>query len=149
MVASTYPGMAALLSQPAADPDILDKFTRVAATTANIEDNRARENARENIRKKLAMEAGREKQDSCDLQICFMNEIASDDEEEGEAVVTAAEAIVRANISQKAGQIIVPMAGRGGAPRSRPAPPPSREEAFHSQVWGHPATLTLHPALGC
>ena len=115
--------MAALITREdlGPDPDILSKFSAVAvARTACIEDNRARENARENIRKKLAMEAGREKQDSCDLQvaknssemnilielsqICFMNEIASDDELElGENVdaATTAEALLRANISQK------------------------------------------------
>ena len=113
--------MAALITREdlGPDPDILSKFSAVAvARTACIEDNRARENARENIRKKLAMEAGREKQDSCDLQvaksssqilielsqICFMNEIESDDELElGENVdaATTAEALLRANISQK------------------------------------------------
>ena len=64
--------MAALITREelGPDPDILSKFSAVAvARTACIEDNRARENARENIRKKLAMEAGREKQDSCDLQV--------------------------------------------------------------------------------
>ena len=117
--------MAALITRDelGPDPDILTKFSAVAvARTACIEDNRARENARENIRKKLAMEAGKEKQDSCDLQvaklssrilielsqICFMNEIASDDELElGENVdaATTAEALLRANISQK---VIIP-----------------------------------------
>lgn len=117
--------MAALITREelGPDPDILSKFSAVAvARTACIEDNRARENARENIRKKLAMEAGKEKQDSCDLQvaktssqiltelsqICFMNEIASDDELElGENVdaATTAEDLLRANISQK---VIIP-----------------------------------------
>jgi hypothetical protein len=127
------PAMAALLREEVgASPDILAKFSKVAAS---IEDNRTRENARENIRKKLAMEAGREKQDSCDLQICFMNEIASEDEnsETGDDC-TAGEAIVRANISHKAGQIIVPMEGRLPAGPA-PAPRPSRREEFQLQVW--------------
>ena len=67
--------MAALITREdlGPDPDILSKFSAVAvARTACIEDNRARENARENIRKKLAMEAGKEKQDSCDLQVVIM-----------------------------------------------------------------------------
>ena len=49
--------------------DIVEKFIKVAHGPESLENNRARENARENIRKKLAMEAGREKQDSCDLQV--------------------------------------------------------------------------------
>lgn len=49
--------------------DIVEKFIKVAHGPGALEDNRARENARENIRKKLAMEAGREKSDSCDLQV--------------------------------------------------------------------------------
>lgn len=49
--------------------DIVEKFIKVAHGPEALENNRARENARENIRKKLAMEAGREKQDSCDLQV--------------------------------------------------------------------------------
>merc|ERR1712037_683978 len=142
--------MAALITREdlGPDPDILSKFTAVAvARTACIEDNRARENARENIRKKLAMEAGKEKQDSCDLQICFMNEIASDDELElGENVdaATTAEALLRANISQKVGQIIVPMEGRKvkqakmpqeeDAEEQEEVKPPTREEAFQRQV---------------
>jgi len=142
--------MAALITREelGPDPDILSKFSAVAvARTACIEDNRARENARENIRKKLAMEAGKEKQDSCDLQICFMNEIASDDELElGENVdaATTAEALLRANISQKVGQIIVPMEGRKvkqakmpqeeDAEEQEEVKPPTREEAFQRQV---------------
>jgi len=145
--------MAALITREelGPDPDILSKFSAVAvARTACIEDNRARENARENIRKKLAMEAGREKQDSCDLQICFMNEIASDDELESENVdaATTAEALLRANISQKVGQIIVPMEGRrvkqaklvkkeeGDTEENEEEEvrPPTREEAFQKQV---------------
>jgi len=142
--------MAALITREelGPDPDILSKFSAVAvARTACIEDNRARENARENIRKKLAMEAGREKQDSCDLQICFMNEIASDDELESENVdaATTAEALLRANISQKVGQIIVPMEGRKvkqtkmteeeeDTEEQEEVKPPTREEAFHRQV---------------
>ena len=49
--------------------DIVEKFIKVAHGPEALGNNRARENARENIRKKLAMEAGREKQDSCDLQV--------------------------------------------------------------------------------
>merc|ERR1712130_134535 len=138
--------MAALITREdlGPDPDILSKFSAVAvARTACIEDNRARENARENIRKKLAMEAGREKQDSCDLQICFMNEIESDDELElGENVdaATTAEALLRANISQKVGQIIVPMEGRKVKAAEmteedeEEVKPPTREEDFQRQV---------------
>merc|ERR1711971_769514 len=60
--------------------DIVEKFIKVAHGPTSLENNRARENARENIRKKLALEAGREKMDGCDLQICFVNEFASDEE---------------------------------------------------------------------
>ena len=49
--------------------DIVEKFIKVAHGPDALENNRARENARENIRKKLAMEAGKEKTDSCDLQV--------------------------------------------------------------------------------
>ena len=49
--------------------DIVEKFIKVAHGADGIENNRARENARENIRKKLALEAGREKVDGCDLQV--------------------------------------------------------------------------------
>ena len=49
--------------------DIVEKFIKVAHGPDALENNRARENARENIRKKLAMEAGKEKMDSCDLQV--------------------------------------------------------------------------------
>ena len=49
--------------------DIVEKFIKVAHGPEALENNRARENARENIRKKLAMEAGREKSDGCDLQV--------------------------------------------------------------------------------
>ena len=87
------------------------------------------------------MEAGREKQDSCDLQICFMNDIASDDEssETVEEAEGLAEAIVRANISQKEGQIIVPMVGGqvvlgGQGGHHRPTDTPSKEELFRRQV---------------
>ena len=51
--------------------DIVEKFIKVAHGATALENNRARENARENIRKKLAMEAGREKVDTCDLQVNF------------------------------------------------------------------------------
>merc|ERR1711936_384697 len=139
--------MAALITREelGPDPDILSKFSAVAvARTACIEDNRARENARENIRKKLAMEAGREKVDTCDLQICFMNEIASDDELDSEPVEAAntAEALLRANISQKVGQIIVPMEGKVVKQRvplkeelvEEEVKPLTRQEAFQQQV---------------
>merc|ERR1712037_911498 len=145
LASSMVATMAALITRDelGPDPDILTKFSAVAvARTACIEDNRARENARENIRKKLAMEAGKEKQDSCDLQICFMNEIVSDDELElGENVdaATTAEALLRANISQKVGQIIVPMEGRKVkqakmTEEQEEVKPPTREEAFQRQV---------------
>ena len=49
--------------------DIVEKFIKVAHGAEALENNRARENARENIRKKLALEAGREKVDGCDLQV--------------------------------------------------------------------------------
>ena len=49
--------------------DIVEKFIKVAHGPEALENNRARENARENIRKKLALEAGREKMDGCDLQV--------------------------------------------------------------------------------
>ena len=49
--------------------DIVEKFIKVAHGPSALENNRARENARENIRKKLALEAGREKMDGCDLQV--------------------------------------------------------------------------------
>jgi len=143
--------MAALISREEPDPDILSKFSAVAvARTACIEDNRARENARENIRKKLAMEAGREKVDTCDLQICFMNEIASDDELDSEPVEAAntAEALLRANISQKVGQIIVPMEGKVVKQRvplkeelvEEEVKPLTRQEAFQQQVVALQAT---------
>lgn len=100
--------------------DIVEKFIKVAHGPEALENNRARENARENIRKKLAMEAAKEKTDSCDLQICFMNEFASDDElsekEDFESVAVAGEEIAKANISQKVSQIIVPL------PLAPPAP---------------------------
>jgi hypothetical protein len=94
--------------------DIVEKFIKVAHGPDALEDNRARENARENIRKKLAMEAAKEKSDSCDLQICFMNEFASDEDlseskEDIEGVAIAGEEIAKANISQKVSQIIVPI----------------------------------------
>jgi len=93
--------------------DIVEKFIKVAHGPDALENNRARENARENIRKKLAMEAGKEKMDSCDLQICFVNEFASDDEvsETNEDLpVLAKEDIVKSNISKRVSQIIVPLA---------------------------------------
>merc|ERR1711936_585715 len=145
--------MAALITREdlGHDPDILSKFSAVAvARSACIEDNRTRENARENIRKKLAMEAGREKVDTCDLQICFMNEIASDDELDSEPVEAAntAEALLRANISQKVGQIIVPMEGKVVKQRvplkeeqvEEEVKPLTRQEAFQQQVVALQAT---------
>ena len=94
--------------------DIVEKFIKVAHGPEALENNRARENARENIRKKLALEAAKEKSDSCDLQICFMNEFASDDDlsetkEDIESAAIAAEEIAKANISHKVSQIIVPI----------------------------------------
>ena len=53
--------------------DIVEKFIKVAHGPTGLENNRARENARENIRKKLALEAGREKMDGCDLQVTTEN----------------------------------------------------------------------------
>lgn len=98
--------------------DVVEKFIKVAHGPEALENNRARENARENIRKKLAMEAGREKTDRCDLQICFVNEFASDDEAsegDGEAPgdrgALAREDIVKSNISKRVSQIIVPLGG--------------------------------------
>ena len=41
--------------------DIVEKFIKVAHGPDALENNRARENARENIRKKLALEAAKEK----------------------------------------------------------------------------------------
>ena len=86
--------------------DIVEKFIKVVNGPEALENNRARENARENIRKKLALEAAKEKSDSCDLQICFMNEFASDEDlsesnEDIEPAALAGEEIAKANISQK------------------------------------------------
>lgn len=91
--------------------DIVERFIKVAHGPEALEDNRARENARENIRKKLALEAGKEKSDSCDLQICFMNEFASDEDisEDADPVSKAAEEIAKSNISHRKSQIIVPL----------------------------------------
>lgn len=123
--------------------DIVEKFIKVAHGPDALEDNRARENARENIRKKLAMEAAKEKSDSCDLQICFMNEFASDEDlsdnkEDIEGVAIAGEEIAKANISQKVSQIIVPL-NQAVKPSS---PTPSSQNSgkenptarFHSEV---------------
>merc|ERR1712223_14182 len=81
---------------------------------------------------------------TCDLQICFMNEIASDDELDSEPVeaATTAEALLRANISQKVGQIIVPMEGKVVKQRvplkdeqvEEKVKPLTRQEAFQQQV---------------
>ena len=78
--------------------DILDRFNRVSGIVREGKD-------RENIRKQLALEKE-------DLQICFVNDIVSDDEqaEDGEVEYDGvAEQIARCNISQKVGQIIVPI----------------------------------------
>ena len=78
--------------------DILDRFNRVSGIVREGKD-------RENIRKQLALEKE-------DLQICFVNDIVSDDEqaEDGEVEYDGvAEQIARCNISQKVGQIIVPV----------------------------------------
>lgn len=91
----------------AMNDDIVDKFIAVSG----VVDNKTRELARENIRRKLALEAGKEKTDSsCDLQLCFVNDITSDDDssEEIDAARTM-EDITRGNISNKEGQIIVPI----------------------------------------
>merc|ERR1719229_1521507 len=92
--------------------DVVEKFIKVAHGPEALENNRARENARENIRKKLALEAGREKMDGCDLQICFVNEYASDEEaaeDRAEFPALAKEEIVKSNISKRVSQIIVPL----------------------------------------
>ena len=78
--------------------DILDRFNRVSGIVREGKD-------RENIRKQLALEKE-------DLQICFVNDFVSDDEqgEDGEVEYDGvAEQIARCNISQKVGQIIVPI----------------------------------------
>jgi len=92
--------------------DIVEKFIKVAH-----ENNKVRENARENIRKKLAMEAGKEKMDSCDLQICFVNEFASDDDDaddddddEHDLSSISKQDIAKSNISKRVSQIIIPLA---------------------------------------
>jgi hypothetical protein len=94
--------------------EIVENFIKVAHGPDALENNRARVNARENIRKKLALEEAKEKGDSCDLQICFMNEFASDEDipeakEDNKSAAVAAAEIVKANISQKVSQIIVPI----------------------------------------
>jgi len=114
--------------------DIVDKFIKVSHGTDALENNRARENARENIRKKLALEAGKEKSDSCDLLICFVNEFASDDElsDSKEAVEPArmsAEEIAAGNISQKESQIIVPI-----TPVVKQDIPEDKNPSFQSEV---------------
>ena len=98
--------------------DILDRFIAVSGRVVRKE-----EEERENIRKQLALE--RE-----DLQICFVNEIASDEDgledggdglEDGEVEEIGKE-IVKCNISQKAGQIIVPVYS------------PDQENGHHSRL---------------
>ena len=116
--------------------DIVEKFIKVAHGPEALENNRARENARENIRKKLALEAAKEKSDSCDLQICFMNEFASDEDlseskEDIEPAALAGEEIAKANISQKVSQIIVPLSPGVNQPSPNQAPLNTpQEEAF-------------------
>jgi len=124
--------------------DIVDKFIKVAHGNEALENNRARENARENIRKKLAMEAGKEKSDSCDLQICFMNEFASDDElsdskEDTEPAGMSTEEITAGNISKRVSQIIVPLTPvvKQDTHRSDETPnlqPADINYSFHSEV---------------
>jgi len=110
--------------------DIVDKFIKVAHGPEALENNRARENARENIRKKLALEAAKEKSDSCDLQLCFVNEFASDEDlsegkEDSEPVAMALEEIAKANISKRKSQIIVPInpAAKQSSPTASLSPP--------------------------
>ena len=133
--------------------DIVEKFIKVAHGPTALENNRARENARENIRKKLALEAGREKMDGCDLQvttekirvsqsvseclitksflvflqICFVNEFASDEEaaeDRAEFPALAKEEIVKSNISKRVSQIIVPLSSvREGEEEPSPLSP--------------------------
>jgi len=123
--------------------DIVEKFIKVAHGPEALENNRARENARENIRKKLALEAAKEKSDSCDLQICFMNEFASDEDlseskEDTEPAALAGKEIAKANISQKVSQIIVPLSP--GANHSSPnqttlsTPQEEAHSKFRSEV---------------
>jgi len=124
--------------------DIVEKFIKVAHGHEALENNRARENARENIRKKLAMEAGKEKSDSCDLQICFMNEFASDDElsdskEDTEPAGMSTEEITAGNISKRVSQIIVPLTPvvKQDTHRSDETPnlqPADINYSFHSEV---------------
>jgi len=124
--------------------DIVEKFIKVAHGHEALENNRARENARENIRKKLAMEAGKEKSDSCDLQICFMNEFASDDElsdskEDTEPAGMSTEEITAGNISKRVSQIIVPLTPvvKQDTHRSDETPnlqPEDINYSFHSEV---------------
>jgi len=114
-----------ILVQNNEDSDIVEKFIKVAHGPVALENNRARENARENIRKKLALEAAKEKSDSCDLQLCFVNEFASDEDlsegkEDTEPVAMALEEIAKANISKRKSQIIVPI--NPAAKQSSPTP---------------------------
>jgi len=92
-------------------PDIVEKFLSVTfVDPRNQRDNKVLENDRENIRRKLAMEAGKEKTDSsCDLQLCFVNEIASSEDDTSEGLEGESGDIGMANISTKASQIIVPL----------------------------------------
>ena len=132
------------------DVTIVDKFIKVAHGPDALEDNRARENARENIRKKLALEAERctEKTDSCDLQICFMNEFASDEDDgsdcrerngSAEGPALAALEIASSNISKRMSQIIVPIvphcpAGESGHSPARPLTPAALFQAEVSRL---------------
>ena len=117
--------------------DIIEKFIKVAHGHEALENNRARENARENIRKKLALEEAKEKSDSCDLQLCFVNEFASDEDlsegkEDAEHVAMALEDIAKANISKRKSQIIVPInpAATQSSPTTASLSPP-QDDATH------------------
>ena len=93
-------------------PDIVDKFLSISVVDLSDQrDNRVLENDRENIRRKLAMEAGKEKTDSsCDLQLCFVNENTSSEDDVSEGLEIDSDKIGEANISTKSSQIIVPLA---------------------------------------
>jgi len=123
--------------------DIVDKFIKVAHGPEALENNRARENARENIRKKLALESAKEKSDSCDLQLCFVNEFASDEDlsegkEDAEPVAIALEEIAKANISKRKSQIIVPInpVAKQSSPSAASLSPPQDDatQRFKTEV---------------
>jgi len=123
--------------------DIVEKFIKVAHGPEALENNRARENARENIRKKLALESAKEKSDSCDLQLCFVNEFASDEDlsegkEDAEPVAIALEEIAKANISKRKSQIIVPInpVAKQSSPSAATLSPPQDDatQRFKTEV---------------